>query len=114
MQSKLLEIKLKPGSKPKVQELINFMKSSIEDPRDEMAQKGYFWDSVFFDIKDGQELLYIVLKSEDFSSIKIDESEIEATPFRTYYNLFRKECWAPEMYNDIEDIHCFNKSLVFG
>ncbi|MBV1908468.1 MAG: hypothetical protein KUG78_04050 [Kangiellaceae bacterium] len=114
MQSKLLEIKLNPGSKNRVLELIDTMKNNIELPKYEMTQKGYYWDSVFFDIKAGQELLYMVIKSEDFSKIMIDESELKPTPFRLFYEKFRSECWAPEMYNDIEALICFNQCLDFN
>ena len=90
------------------------MKANIEQPANEMAQKGYFWDSVFFDNEAGIEYLYIVLKSGDFSKIMVDESNLIPTPFRDIYEKFRNECWVPEPYADIEFLQCFNSEMQFG
>jgi len=114
MQSKLLKIKLNPDSRGKLKDLIDYMQKNISFPKNEMAQKGYFWDSVFFDQSGEAEYLYVVLKSEDFSKIMMDESELDATPYREIYEKFRKTCWAPEPYQDIEPIACFNSSMVFS
>ena len=90
------------------------MQNNIEFAKSEMAQKGYFWDSVFFETIEATEFLYIVIKSEDFSKIMIDESELVETPFREIYETFRKSCWSPEPYTDIEPIACFNNLVNFS
>ncbi|EIV1777545.1 hypothetical protein MOU97_004230 [Vibrio vulnificus] len=90
------------------------MRENIEFPKSEMEQKGYFWDSVFFEKTDESEYIFIVIKSADFSKIMVDENELVATPFRDVYEKFRSQCWAPELYQDIEPIFCFNASLTFA
>jgi hypothetical protein len=114
MESKLLKIGLNPGSKQKTLDLIEYMHSNTEYPRSEMAQKGYYWDSLFYDSDESGEYLYIVLKSEDFSKIMMDESELNTTPFRSVYEQFKRECWSSEHYRDIEFLHCFNTSMTFS
>ncbi len=114
MESKLLKITMNSGSKDKVKALLNYMKSNIEFPKDEMKQKGYYWDSVFYDTDKNNEYMYILLKSEDFSKIMMDESELDETPFRKVYEIFRLECWAPEHYKDIEVLSCFNCKMEFS
>jgi len=114
MESKLLKIKLNPNSRTRVDELLEYMTSSVAGPKNEMSQKGYYWDSVFFGIEVDVEYLYIVLKSNDFSKIMVDESELIATPFREYYDRFRNDCWAPESYEDIESLFCFNTQIEYG
>jgi hypothetical protein len=114
MQSKLLKIKLNPNSRDHLDALIAYMRENIAFPKSEMEQKGYFWDSVFFQSDDEFEYIYIVIKSADFSKIMIDESELIASPFREVYEKFRTSCWAPEPYVDIEPIFCFNSSLTFS
>ncbi|MFC3032732.1 DUF6176 family protein [Pseudoalteromonas fenneropenaei] len=113
METKLLKIKLNPGSREKVDSLLAYMKSHIDFPKQEMEQKGYFWDSVFYDCEAEDEFLYIVLKSKSFSKIMTDEAGLISTPFREVYEKFRKECWAPEHYNDVEALFCFNKEVSF-
>ncbi|BAJ04178.1 DUF6176 family protein [Shewanella violacea] len=66
MEAKLLKIKLQPDSRPHLEHLITYMREHIEYPRNEMAQKRYFWDSVFFEQTKEAEFIYIVIKSEDF------------------------------------------------
>jgi len=89
------------------------MRENIEFPKSEMDQKGYYWDSVFYEMNDTAEYMYIVIKSSNFSNIIIDEADLLISPFRVVYERFREECWAPEHYLDIEPIFCFNSSLVF-
>ena len=110
MESKLLKVKLKPNSKPHFLELLQFIKANPEAPKQEMLQKGYFWDSFFLD-KD--ENLFMVLKSQDFSKIMMDESELVHTAFRPVYERFRSQCWVEGSYEDIEALFCFNDSLSF-
>jgi hypothetical protein len=110
MESKLLKVKLKPGSKTKFFELLEYMKAQPSEPYSEMAQKGYFWDSFLLDEEDN---LFMVLKSADFSSIMTDESRLIETGFRTVYEEFRKLCWIEGTYQDIEELYCFNKALSF-
>ncbi len=114
MESKLLKIKLKSGSRPHLDNLISYMRENIEYPRDEMQQKGYFWDSTFIEQTEQADFLYIVIKSHDFSKIMVDESELSPTPFREVYEKFRAQCWAPEPYTDLEPIFCFNSSFQFS
>ena len=114
MQAKLLKIKLNAGSKSHVEALIDYMQKNPQQPLSEMQQKGYFWDSVFFDTHDQTEYLYIVIKSPDFSKIMTDESDLVATDFRAVYEKFRQQCWAPEPYKDIDLICCFNQALAFS
>lgn len=83
------------------------------NPKTEMAQKGYFWDSVFFEEVNDQNFIYIVVKSEDFSSIMLNENNLVHTPFREIYEKFQRDAWIPETYTDIEEIFCFNESMVF-
>ena len=75
MQSKLLKIKLNPNSRSHLNTLISYMRENIEFPKSEMDQKGYFWDSVFFEKVDKFEYIYIVIKSDDFSKIMMDEND---------------------------------------
>jgi hypothetical protein len=90
------------------------MRENIEFPKSEMEQKGYFWDSVFYEKEDKFECIYIVIKSDDFSNIMMDESELVVSPFRDVYEKFRTTCWAPGPYIDLEPIFCFNSSLTFS
>ncbi|MCG7539224.1 hypothetical protein CBQ28_00465 [Pseudoalteromonas sp. GCY] len=113
METKLLKIKLNLNTRPQVDELLAYMQDNIAFPREEMRQKGYFWDSVFFAEEGGREYLYIVIKSEDFSCIMMDESELICTPFREVYERFRKACWSTEPYQDIEALACFNSQMEF-
>lgn len=110
MQAKLLKIKLVPGSRPELEKLIAYMMENHIEPLNEMKQKGYMWDSVFLDESDS---LYIVIKSEDFTKIMMDENELIHTPFRTVYEKFRQDCWSSEPYLDIESIACFNNGVDF-
>ncbi|MDF0532850.1 hypothetical protein PY479_01000 [Shewanella sp. A32] len=110
MESKLLKVKLKTNSKPHFFELLEFIKANPEAPKEEMVQKGYFWDSFFLD-KD--ENLFMVLKSKDFSKIMMDESELIQTAFRPIYERFRTQCWIEGSYEDIEELFCFNDSFSF-
>ena len=103
-------MKLKTGSKDKFFELLEYMKAQPKEPYLEMTQKGYFWDSFFLDREDN---LFMVLKSHDFSSIMMDESELVETGFRAVYEKFRKECWIEGTYQDIEELCCFNQTLSF-
>lgn len=113
MESKLLKIELNPGSRPHLEALIQFMQDNIEFPRNEMEQKGYYWDSVFIENIEGIDYLYVVIKSNDFSSIMRDEQGLIETPFREVYEAFRKQCWAPRPYVDITSIARFNSKVVF-
>ena len=110
MESKLLKVKLKPGSKAKFFELLEYMKSQPSEPHSEMMQKRYFWDSFFLDNEDN---LFMVLKSPDFSSIMTDELALIETGFRSIYERFRKDCWIEGTYQDIEELYCFNEALSF-
>jgi hypothetical protein len=110
MQAKLLKIKLVSGSHPELEKLITYMMENHMEPLNEMKQKGYMWDSVFLDESDS---LYIVIKSEDFTKIMMDESELIHTPFRAMYEKFRQDCWSSEPYSDIEPLACFNSSVDF-
>lgn len=114
MESKLLKINLKLGSREKLDVLICYMRENIQFPMSEMEQKGYYWDSVFFESSPEYESIYIVIKSEDFSKIMLDESTLVYTPFREVYEKFRFECWANEPYTDIEPVICFNSSMQFS
>lgn|GEM_PF-7010220 len=114
MQSKLLKIKLMPNSRIHLEALIAYMREHIEFPKSEMEQKGYFWDCVFYEKTNNFEYVYIVIKSNDFSKIMMDESEIIISPFRAVYEKFRDQCWAPEPYTDLEPVFCFNSSLTFS
>ncbi|GLX80140.1 hypothetical protein tinsulaeT_34800 [Thalassotalea insulae] len=114
MESKLLKIKLNSGYRSQLERLIAYMRENIEYPANEMTQKGYFWDSTFIEQTDEADFLYIVLKSHDFSKIMLDENELSPTPFREVYEQFRRQCWAPEPYTDIEPIFCFNSSFKFS
>lgn len=113
MESKLLRIELQPSSRATLNSLINFMVENPINPKTEMAQKGYFWDSVFFEEVNDQNFIYIVVKSEDFSSIMLNENNLVHTPFREIYEKFQRDAWIPETYTDIEEIFCFNESMVF-
>lgn len=113
MQAKLLKIKLNANSRPSLDKLLSYMKENAEFPRVEMAQKGYYWDSAFFETVEDIEYLYIVIKSTDFSTIMMDESELDSTPFREVYEAFRASCWSPEPYKDIEPLICFNSKMEF-
>lgn len=110
MESKLLKVKLQPNSNGKLLELIEYIKRKPNEPFSEMQQKGYFWDSFFMD---GEDNLYMVLKSKDFSSIMQDEASLIETEFRSHYEKFRTECWQQASYQNIEEIFCFNKELSF-
>jgi len=113
MESKLLRIQLKPSSRGKVESLVKFMIENPIHPKEEMKQKGYFWDSIFLEEVNDKNFVYIVLKSENFSSIMLNEKGLIETPFREIYEQFRIEAWMPETYTDIEEIFCFNESMVF-
>jgi len=82
-------------------------------PKNEMQQKGYFWDSVFFEEVNGKNFMYIVVKSEDFTTIMQNETDLIETPFRKIYEKFRLDTWVSETYKDIEEVFCFNESMVF-
>ena len=110
MQTKLIKIPLKPGSRAAVDKLIHYMKSSPELPFNEMNQKGYFWDSVFLD---AQFNLYIVIKSPDFSSVMLNNDDLVETDFRSMYETFRQQAWQSDAYEDIEALACFNQALTF-
>lgn len=114
MESKLLKIKLNSNSRVHLDQLISYMRENIEFPKNEMEQKGYFWDSVFYEKHEGFEYLYIVIKSTDFSKIMMDENELIISPFRDVYEQFRSQCWASEPYLDFEPIFCFNSSMNFS
>jgi hypothetical protein len=114
VESKLLKIKLNPNSRSHLDSLISYMRENIEFPKSEMEQKGYFWDSVFFETSDEFEYIYIVIKSADFSKIMLDESELIISPFRDVYEEFRSQCWVTEPYVDLEPIFCFNSSFTFS
>ncbi|MGS0680515.1 DUF6176 family protein [Shewanella sp. 125m-7] len=114
MESKLLKIKLKLGSREKLDNLICYMRENIEFPKSEMGQKGYYWDSVFYESTRDHEHIYIVIKSVDFSKIMLDESALLHTPFREVYEKFRQECWVNEPYSDIDATACFNSSMQFS
>jgi hypothetical protein len=110
MESKLLKVKLKPGSKAHFVQLVEYMQRNVNQPLSEMQQKGYFWDSFFISEDDD---LYMVLKSADFSSIMLDESALIATHFRDVYEEFRQNCWVVGSYEDIESLYCFNQAISF-
>lgn len=112
MESKLLKIQLNQGSRNNIEQLIWYIPENIEFPKSEMDQKGYYWDSVFYEINDDAKYVYIVMKSSDFSKTMVDETGLLVSPFRTVYERFREECWAPEHYLDIEPMFYFNSSLV--
>ncbi len=114
MESKLLKIKLTPNSRAHLETLISYMRDNIDFPKSEMEQKGYFWDSVFYEETQEFEYIYIVIKSTNFSKIMIDENDLIVTPFRKVYEKFRAQCWAPEPYEDFEPIFCFNSSMTFS
>ncbi|MBL4942280.1 MAG: hypothetical protein JKY81_11530 [Colwellia sp.] len=114
MESKLLKIKLYFNSRVQLNQLIPYMRENIEFPKSEMDQKGYFWDSVFYEKDEEFEYVYIVIKSTDFSKIMLDESELIVSPFRDVYEQFRSQCWVSEPYLDLEPIFCFNSSMVFS
>jgi hypothetical protein len=97
-----------------VNDLIAYMRTHIEEPRSEMAQKGYFWDSVFWQSTEEGDFLYIVLKSENFAAIMRDDIGLLATPFRKVYDRFRKLCWSPDGYVEMEPVFCFNSSMTFS
>jgi hypothetical protein len=90
------------------------MRENIEFPKSEMEQKGYFWDSVFYEKNDEFEYIYIVIKSVDFSKIMMDESKLIVSPFRDVYEKFRSTCWASEPYVDLEPVFCFNSSFTLS
>ena len=113
MQSKLFRIKLKAGSYKKLCKQVDYMKDKIDQVKFEMDQKGYYWDSVFFEIINDQEYMVVVAKSKDFSSIIRDDNAIETTPSRDVYNQFKDSCWmsAPDVQ---EALFCFNKDMTFS
>ena len=113
MQAKLLRIKLNPNSRARLDNLLEYMQSNPEFPRQEMEQKGYYWDSAFFEKVNNVEFLYLVIKSPDFSKIMMDESQLIATPFRDLYDAFRQSSWAPEPYEDLELLTCFNSEMKY-
>ena len=78
-----------------------------------MAQKGYYWDSAFFEKINNTDFLCLVIKPPDFSKIMMDESELIATPFRDLYEAFRQSSWASEQYDDLESLACFNSEMKF-
>lgn len=110
MEAKLLKVKLKEGSKARFQKLLEFMQRDPTAPLDEMKQKGYFWDAFFLS---EDNYLYMVLKSNDFSKIMADESQLIATTFREVYETFREDSWVEGSYEDIAPLFCFNHSLSF-
>jgi hypothetical protein len=112
MRAKLIRAKLKPGSRQRVLELIAFMKENRGFVRDEMRQKNYFWDSVFSETVGNDDFILIICKSPDWSETKQDE-EIQHTPFREYYLNFKKDCWAVEHANSLDDIWCPDQELRF-
>lgn len=114
MEAKLLKIKLRANSRDQLDSLISYMRKNIEYPKKEMEQKGYFWDSVFYEKNEVFEYIYIVIKLADFSNIMLDESELIVSPFRDVYEKFRSQCWASEPYLDLEPIFCFNSSITFS
>ena len=114
MESKLLKIKLKAGSRSDIDSLVAYMRTNITYPRNEMSQKGYYWDSIFVEQGDKVDFLYIVIKSEDFSKIMVDESELLSTPFRQVYDDFKAKCWLPGPYEDLEPVFCFNSAMQFS
>jgi len=114
VESKLLKIKLNPNSREHLNQLISYMRENIEFPKSEMEQKGYFWDSVFFEKDEEFEYIYVVIKSTNFSEIMMDESELIVSPFRDVYEQFRTQCWVSEPYLDLEPIFCFNSSITFS
>lgn len=113
MESKLLKIKLKNSTQGEVKKLVDKMNHDIDSPRKEMAQKGYFWDSVFVSEEGGEAFMYVMLKSDDFSQIIIDDNAIEHTEFREYYSLFRDKFWHEEGYTEPTAVACFNAQMAF-
>src|SRR5687768_12299775 len=114
MKSKLLKIRMASDSRSKLTELVDYMRANIDQPCAEMAQKGYFLDSVFWESAADAEYLYIVIKSADFTKIMRNDAELVATPFRVIYERFRTSCWTSEGYVEIEPIVCFNAAMHFA
>ena len=108
MEAKLLRLKLKPRSLQKVDALLQKMKKDMNFVIDEMNQLKYFWDSVFIQTIDGNDYMYIVTKSEDFS--KSPRQVLKSTPFREYYEAFKKECWSDD-FIFIDSVWCPNKAV---
>lgn len=109
MESKLLRIKLKPGSEEKVRSLIARMKADIESVKSEMDQLGYYWDSVFMGDVGDCTYLYIVGKSQDWS--KKAQGVTQPTTFRTYYEEFKADCW--DESDQLDHIWCPNGTMEF-
>lgn len=113
MQSKLLKIKLKANSRAHLAALVDYIESHTMQPKYEMQQKGYYWDSLFIESSSKCDYLYMVIKSDDFSKIMVNEDELIATEFRGVYESFRSQCWLADGYKDIEAVACFNSAMVF-
>lgn len=114
MESRLLKIRMVSDSRARLDSLIQYMREHIDQPRSEMTQKGYFWDSVFWESGPDADYLYIVLKSQDFTRIMSDDAELIATPFRAVYDRFRATSWTSEPYVEMEPIFCFNDTMRFS
>lgn len=114
MESKLLKIRMASDSKEKVTALVDYMRANIDQPFSEMTQKGYLWDSVFWESTPEAEYLYIVIKSADFAKIMRDETELVATPFRAIYERFRSSCWTSAGYVELAPVFCFNAAMHFS
>lgn len=90
--ARLGRVPLRKGSRMKVDALLSYMKENIAFVESEMSQKGYWWDTVYYEEASDCDFFWFVAKSKNWDAIKTDE-QISQTPFRSVYDKFRKECW---------------------
>ncbi|MCB0326114.1 MAG: hypothetical protein KDD52_00695 [Bdellovibrionales bacterium] len=95
LHTRLARIPLKKGSRKKFEDLVAYMKEHYDEYQFESSQKGYWWDSVFYEEGTEQDTLWITSKSPAWDMIKGDQ-DIETTHFRKVYDVFRQECWLVE------------------
>jgi hypothetical protein len=100
----LLRIPLRKGSRPKVDALIEYMKTNAALYENEARQKGYWWDALFYQESEPHDILWIVTKSPDWPNIK-DDKDIKPTAFRTVYKEFKRVCWINEKIAPSESLN---------
>lgn len=94
MQARMGKIPIKKGKEQIAKDYLSKLLEN-NDIIQEMNQKGYFWDCLFFKEENHQTYLYVIAKSKDWSKIK-GTKDIQVTPARAFYDKFIAECWDQE------------------
>jgi len=103
MKTKIGIVKIKPEAKNNLAVLLEKIRKDPSFAREQMKDKGYYWDSLFIDHRvDGDYLIYVI-KSPDFSKIKMGDQD-QLNLFSKEYSHFKNNFWDQSELTKLDDI----------